>query len=136
MTTLTSLDRLSILPLANASDEPIAFWPAVVRKGVLAVGFVPFGYGSDAEIIAELCAPQSGWVRRAAHAAIEVHKLIAAEPGTPAFEARRALGARIGLDPAVEELATYQALLVERLWTEIEACPAERLGALAYPHED
>lgn len=119
---------------AACASEPVSFWREVARRGVMALGYSAFDHGRG--VAAELISPLDGWLRRAAHAAIEVHKLVLAEPGTPAFIARQALGARLGLGPAIAELAAYQAALLDRLWREIESAPAERLEALAYPHED
>lgn len=119
---------------APASDaaEPIDFWRSVAHRGVFALGFRQ----SQGDMIAELVAPQRGWVRRAAHAAIEIHKLIVIEPGSAAFAAREALAQELIRGPAARQLAIYQGLLLERLWREIKDAPPAALEGLAYPHED
>ncbi|MBO9708087.1 MAG: hypothetical protein J7521_07735 [Caulobacter sp.] len=121
---------------ADTSSEPIDFWRAVAQRGVMALGFHAFEHGGRRDMVAELIAPQQGWARKAAHAAIEVHKMIQLEPHTAALSARAALSAQLGQGPAVRELAIYQGLLLERLWREIAGAPSLRLEALAYPHEE
>lgn len=122
---------------ARSSDDPIDYWREAARRGVMALGFTRFDQaGGQVGIRAELIAPQEGWTRRSAHAAIEVHKLIALEPATAAFAAREALARELGRGPAIRALAIYQGLLLERLWREIATAPAATLEALAYPHED
>lgn len=106
-----------------------------MRRGVLALGFSILRHGGETWMAAQLAGPQDGAVARAAHAAIEIDKMIGLEPGTAALAARAALVATLEAGPATRELAIYQGLLAERLWREIKDGPARRLEALAYPHE-
>lgn len=115
---------------------PIDYWREVARRGVMAVGFSLVRAQNGAWMSAELVAPQEGPVQRAAHAAIEVHKLIELEPGTAAHDARQHLAARLETGPAIRELAIYQGLLLERLWRDIKEAPAACLARLALPSED
>lgn len=119
-----------------AGDGVIDYWRAAARRGVMALGFSRFEHGGGADMLAEPTGALDGWTRRAAHAAIEVHKLVAAEPGTAVQAARLALLEELCRGPAIRALAIYQGLLIERLWREIRQAPAQRLEALAYPHEE
>lgn len=118
------------------SDGPIDYWREVARRGVMALGFSITRYCGETWMMAELVAPQEGSVRRAAHAAIEIHKLIATESGSAALAARETLSASLEKGSAARELAIYQGLLFERLWREIMDAPPARLAQLTYPHED
>ncbi len=117
------------------SVEPVDYWREAVRRGVLALGFSLKRHRGEAWMAAELVAPQDGMVARAAHAAMEIHKIIDLEPGTAANAARQALAAQLKTGPAARELAIYQGLLAERLWREIQDEPGLRLQAIAHPHE-
>jgi hypothetical protein len=117
------------------SKEPVDYWREVVRRGVLALGFAIRRHQGETWMAAELVGPQDGMVARVAHAAMEIHKLIDLEPGTAAHAARLALLAQLETGPAARELAIYQGLLAERLWREIQDAPAQRLQAIAHPHE-
>ena len=116
-------------------SEPVDYWREVVRRGVLALGFSILRHGGETWMAAELAGPQDGAVARAAHAAVEVHKLVELEPDTAAFAARKALAAKLEAGPAARELTVYQGLLAERLWREVKDDPAKRLEALAHPYE-
>ncbi len=122
------------MPLKTpGGEEPIDYWREVVRRGVMALGFALQG---QAEITAELIAPQEGPVQRAAYAALEMHKLIGLESGTAVHAARDALARELVRGPASRELAIYQGLLIERLWREVQPLPGPGLSGLAYPHLD
>lgn len=116
-------------------EAPIDYWRAVARRGVMAVGFSVWRFAGETWLGARILAPQTGLVRRAAYAAIEIDKAIALETG-PDEVVRLALAHALEAGPAPVQQAAYQALLVERLWRAIAACPAQRLAALAAPHED
>jgi hypothetical protein len=116
-------------------NEPVDYWREVVRRGVLALGFSIRRHQGETWMIAELVGPQDGMVARAAHAAMEVHKLIELEPDTAASAARRALIDQLEVGPATRALTIYQGLLAERLWRDIKDDPAQRLQAIAHPHE-
>lgn len=121
----------------NAGSEgPIDYWREVARRGVMALGFSIARHSGETWMMAELVAPQEGSVRRAAHAAMEIHQLIAMESSSAAWAAREALSASLEMGPAARELAIYQGLLLERLWREIKDAPAARLSQLTYPYED
>lgn len=122
--------------MTQDSGEPIDYWREVVRRGVLALGFSIARHGGEIWMQAELVGPQDGSVRRAAHAAIAIHKLVGLELGTAAQAARGALTHALETGSARRELAIYQGLLLERLWREVADAPAGRLQQLAYPHED
>lgn len=124
-----------MIVLATGASAPIDYWYEVVRRGVLALGFSILRFKGEAWMAAHLANPQEGLVRRAAHAAIEIDKRVALETGSPENAAREALAARLERRPASLELAGYQRLLLDRLWSDIETDPAARLEALAYPHE-
>lgn len=131
-----ALIRSEAFHAAQAGDGVVDYWRAAATRGVMALGFSRFEHGGGADMLAEPTGALEGWTRRAAHAAIEVHKLVAAEPGMAAHAARHALLEELGRGPAIRALAVYQGLLVERLWREINEEPAQRLEALAYPHEE
>lgn len=118
------------------TEEPIDYWREVARRGVVALGFSMARAWGEPAMIAELVAPQDGQVQRAAHVAIELHKQIGRETGTLAHAAQSALATGLESGSSARELSQYQALLLERLWHEIEAAPAQTLERLSYPHED
>ncbi len=122
-------------PALSDPEAPIDYWRAIARRGVMAVGFSVWRFAGETWLGAKIATPQAGLVQRAAHAALEIDKAIALEDGADGA-VRQALAQALETGPAPAQQAAYQALLIERLWRAIEACPAQRLAALAAPHED
>lgn len=119
-------------------SEPKDIWKERVRLGVDALGFrlVELGAGEvwmAAEVARQDVAPA---VMTAAHAAIEMDKLVSLRGGDlDAAEARRTLQAAIKMSAARSELSMYQRLLSELLWKAVAHDPALMLEAMAEPHE-
>ncbi|MBO9547286.1 hypothetical protein [Caulobacter sp.] len=116
-------------------DAPIDYWRAIARRGVLALRFKVGRFAGETWMGAAASGAPEGLVRRAAHAAIALDKTIALE--TSADEAvRRALADALEHGSAPRQASAYQAVLIARLWGAIQDAPAQRLAALAAPHED
>ena len=121
--------------LLSQNQAPIDYWRAIARRGVMALRFTVWRFAGETWLGAEAQGAPEGLVRRAAHAALEIDKAIALESG-PDEAARQAFAQALAQGPAPRQAAAYQALLVERLCQEIEPDPAQRLAALAAPHEE
>ena len=113
-------------------------WREAVRRGVEALGFrlVPLTAGEiwmAAELIQTELPPA---VMTAAAAAIGMDKNIALQDDeTPIARARAEVKAAIGISPATAQLARYQALLADALWTSVAYDPQLALEAMAEPYE-
>jgi hypothetical protein len=116
--------------------EPIDYWDEVCWRGVQALGFSLKRQGHDRVwMAAELADDDAGPVRRAAYAAIELHKLVGLERGTALRHAYDLLLSLLEAGPARDEVHAYQAELARRLRSDISSDPARALEALAHPHE-
>ena len=122
-------------PALSAPEAPIDYWRAIARRGVLALRFKVWRFAGETWMGATAADAPEGLVRRAAHAAIELDKTIALETG-PDEAVRQALADALDHGAAPRQTSAYQALLIARLWEAIQDAPAERLAALAAPHED
>lgn len=116
-------------------DAVVDYWREIVRRGVAAVGFTCRRFGGETWMVAELVAPQRGMVQRATQAVLEIDKALALETGSQAWSLRRALADHLETGAAADDLAAYQEVLAERLYSEIQDDPAAALARLAAPHE-
>lgn len=115
----------------NPELEPIDYWRAVSRRGVLALGFCVRREVGGPVLVAELTGPLEGWTRRAALAAIAVHQDVTATRDLPLIAAHAVLIMALERSAAVTALAAYQDLLDGALWRAIEADPARQIEALS-----
>lgn len=115
----------------DPSIEPIDYWRAVTRRGVLALGFRVQRSAGTPTLVAELTGPLDGWTRRAALAAISVHEAVQRTNDLPLIAAHAVLIMALERTPAVAALAAYQDLLSEALWKAVEVDPARRIETLS-----
>lgn len=115
----------------DPSIEPIDYWRAVTRRGVLALGFRVQRSAGGPTLVAELTGPLDGWARRAALAAISVHDDVQSTNDLPLIAAHAVLIMALERTPAVAALAAYQDLLSQALWKAVEADPARRFETLS-----
>ncbi|MDG2522904.1 hypothetical protein P7B02_15320 [Caulobacter segnis] len=112
-------------------------WRENIRNGVEALGFQVLRLqGKPPQLIAEAgqqrLAPS---VLRSAFAAIELDKLVGADPHLAALERpRAALLDAIEIDPAIAQMAAYQAALAEALWRKVASDPETIIAEMAAPH--
>lgn len=113
-------------------------WRATILQGVEALAFslVPLSAG-EVWMTAELARTDlPPTVMTAAAAAMGMDKDVALrEDETPIGAARAALKSAIGISPAAEQLASYQVLLAEALWSSVAYDPQLALEAMAEPYE-
>ncbi|NQE61453.1 hypothetical protein [Caulobacter sp. RHG1] len=113
------------------TDEPIDYWRAVVRRGVLCLGFCVQHTVQGPILVADLSEPLDGWSRRAAVAAIAIHNLTAGSIDPPIAAARTVLAMALDKSAASAPLADYQALLCAAVWSAVEDDPPRRIEALS-----
>lgn len=113
------------------------FWSEAIHAGVRALGFSIEDVAGEPRMIARIADDDvHGPVRRAAAAAIEVDKDVAAETKlTLMTQARTALMVKLGTSAATVELDTYQRVLAIAVLKRVAPDPARRLEALADPYE-
>ncbi|MBI1685207.1 hypothetical protein [Caulobacter hibisci] len=119
------------------SDHYQAYWRDMVRDGVQALGFFVQKSVGPPQLMADLADVEleDSWKRRAAYAALAVHKEAVLETAGPLALTRAALLAALEKRPAMDELSAYQEALIEAVWQAVKADPAPRIEALGYAED-
>ncbi|AYV48550.1 hypothetical protein CFHF_20015 [Caulobacter flavus] len=116
-------------------DAPVDYWPQVVRQGVLALGFsVHRGFGAPI-LSADFIGPLEGWTRRAAQAALAMHKEAELSDDEQLVQARLRLLAALEQSAAADELAAYQDRLARAVWAAVRQDPPRRIEALGHAED-
>lgn len=116
---------------ADTGSEPIDYWRAVTRRGVLALGFSVRRSPDGPVLVAEPVGPLAGWTRRAALAAIAVHDDVHATRDLALIASHAVLLLALERSAAVLALSAYQDLLDAAIWRTVSADPARGLEALS-----
>jgi hypothetical protein len=118
-------------PPQDLGSEPIDYWRAVIRRGVLALGFRVQRTIEGPALVAEPAGPLDGWTGRTALAAIAVHDKVKATRDAPLIAAHAVLVMALEQSAAVTALAAYQDLLAAAVWKVVEEDPPRRIEALS-----
>lgn len=117
------------------TDDAVDYWREVARLGVMALGF-SIGRAFGAPVLsAEFVEPLDGWTRRAAKAALALHKEAQLSQDAGLVAAHDALLEALESSAAVAELAAYQTRLAKTLWTLIQEDPPRLIEALGYSED-
>ncbi|WP_145998458.1 hypothetical protein [Caulobacter flavus] len=114
----------------DPGSEPIDYWRAVTRRGVLALGFRVQRSPEGPVLVAEPVGPLEGWTKRAAMAAIAVHEDVQATRDLALIASHAVLLLALERSAAVLALSAYQDLLAAAIWRTVSANPARGLEAL------
>ncbi len=114
-------------------QEPIDYWRAVTRRGVLALGFCVRRTADGPHLVAELSGPLDGWTRRAALAAIGIHDDVQGTRDLALIAAHAVLIMALEHTSAMAALEAYQGLLGEALWRAVQDDPPRRIEMLGRP---